>query len=302
MNRNYVLARLFATLNLLTIICAFTPAPAAASTIVKFRQIQTKIIVQVVVNQTGPFDFIFDTGSTTTLIDLDLAKRLSLSSTESASMLTMAGSRSVPRYSLESLTIGSKCVQNVRVLCSELREIHAISPRIRGVLGENVLSGFDYILNYRDQSIEFEENGEFANTLQGARLSVGKDGGIVLIATKPSSPNKQASTFVLDSGASSFVIFRTASRRTDLEIDLRSSNMITVWTASGNRTAWTGRLRQLRIGSETISDLPVIVVDNRNAIDGSFENGLLPTRLFRSIYFNNAKNFVILNPQATGRR
>jgi hypothetical protein len=49
------------------------------------------------------------------------------------------------------------------------------------------LSEFDYVLNYREQSIEFEENGDLTNALTGARLPVERDRGRVLIRTKPST-------------------------------------------------------------------------------------------------------------------
>ena len=302
MEKNNALAKLLATLGLLTIVCGFTATPAQASTQVRFKQVQNQLIVQVTVNGAGPFDFIFDTGASSTVIDLALAKQLELSPVESSSVLTVAGSKTVPRYRLDSLALGPKSVQNPTVLCTELREIHAISTKIRGVLGQNFLTQFDYILNYRDQRIEFEENGEFANTLQGARLAVERDRGRVVIVTHPSSPRKQASRLVMDSAASSVVVFKAASKNSDLEIELDVNLGINASTIVGSQTMSTGRLRELRIGDEKFADLPVRVVENRAAAEGRSESGLLPTRLFRSIYFNNTQNFVILNPRLPEQR
>jgi hypothetical protein len=176
MKENNALAKLFAALGLLTIICGFADMPALASTPVRFKQVRNLIVTPVTVNGAGPFDFIFDTGASSTVIDLDLAKQLSLSPIESSSVLTIAGSKTVSCYQLDSLSLGPKSVRNLTVLCTELREIHAISTKIRGVLGQNFLSGFDYILNNRDQRIEFEEYGELAGGLQGMRLPVERVG------------------------------------------------------------------------------------------------------------------------------
>ncbi len=302
MEKNNAFARRFAALGLLTIICGFAATPAQASTAVRFNKIQNQLIVQVTVNGAGPFDFIFDTGASSTVIDLALAKQLGLSPIESLSVFTVAGSKTVPRYRLDSLALDSKSARNLTVIGSELREIHAISSKIRGVLGQNFLSGFDYILNYRDRRIEFEENGEFANSLQGSRLAVERDRGRVLIVTQPSSPQQQASRLVMDSGASSVVVFKAASRNSDLEIELDVNGGINASTIVGRQTISTGRLRKLQIGNEKFSDLPVRVIDNRAAAEGRPENGLLPTSLFRSIYFNNTQNFVILNPRLPEQR
>lgn len=302
MEKNNALGKLLAALGLLTMVCGFAATSALASTPVRLKQVQNLIVASVTVNGTGPFDFIFDTGASSTVIDLELAKRLGLSPIESSSVLTVAGSKTLPRYRLDSLNLGSKSLQNLTVLGSELREIHAISAKIRGVLGQNFLSGFDYILNYRDQRVEFEENGEFANTLEGSRLPVERDRGRVLITTQPSSPKKQASRLVMDSGASSVVVFKAASRNSDLEIELDVNGGIDASTIVGSQTISTGRLRKLQVGTEKFAGLPVRVVDNRAASEGRPESGLLPTKLFRSIYFNNTGNFVILNPRLPEQR
>lgn len=297
MKRNNVLAELFATLGLLTIICGFADTPAFASTPVRFKQVQNQIVASVLVNGAGPFDFIFDTGASSTVIDSELAKQLSLSPIESTSVLTVAGSKPVRRYQLATLALGPKSVQSLTVICADLREIHAISPKLRGVLGQNFLSGFDYILNHRDQRIEFEENGEFANTLQGTRIPVERDRGRVIIITQGSSPQKLASRLVVDSGASSVVVFNAATKNSDLEIELDVNGGINASTIVGSQRISTGRLRKLQVGDEKFSRLPVRVFENRAAAKGRSEDGLLPTSLFRSIYINNTHNFVILNPR-----
>ena len=302
MNKNTALARFLVAFGWLPIVYLVACAPASASTQVKFKQVQSQIVVQVTVNSAGPFDFIFDTGASSTVIDFALARQLVISPIETSSVLTISGSKTAPRYRLDTLTLGTKSAQNLTVLCAELREIHSINSKLRGVLGQNFLSRFDYILNHRDQRIEFEEDGEFANTLQGTRIPVERERGRVLIGTQPSSPLKQFSTLVMDSGASTVVVFRVAQQVSDLKIDLDLNVGTTVSTMTGSKRVSTGKLRKLRIGDENFADLPVMVVENRAGAEGRSEDGLLPTSLFRSIYFNNTHNFVILNPRLPEQR
>lgn len=303
MIKNNALARLPGAFVWLPFVYLFACGPASASTQVKFKQVQNQIVVQLTINSAGPFDFIFDTGASSTVIDFELARQLVLSPIESSSVLTISGSKTVPQYRLDTLTLGSKSVRNLTVLCSDLREIHRISSKTRGVLGQNFLSEFDYILNYREQRIEFEEDGDLTNTLTGARLPVERERGRVLIRTQPSSPQKRASTLVMDSGTSTLVVFKGAPQDSDLEIDLDLNPGIVVSTAAGTRRVSTGKLRKLRIGDEKFADVPVMIVETltpanaRSPANGRSEDGLLPTRLFRSIYFGNTRNFVILNPR-----
>jgi len=302
MEKNNAPAKLFAASGLLTIIAAFAATPALASTPVRFKQVQNMIVASVTVNGAGPFDFIFDTGASSTVIDTELAKHLSLNPIESSSVLTVAGSKTVRRYRLDSLALGPKSVESLTVLCAELRDIHAINPKLRGLLGQDFLSGFDYILNYREQRIEFEDDGKFADTLQGTRIPIERDRGRVLIITQPSSAQKQASKLVMDSGASSIVVFTATKKNSDLEIELDVNGGISVSTIAGSQSTLTGRLRRLQIGTERFASLPVRVIDSRAAAEGRLEDGLLPTSLFRSIYFNNTHNFVILNPRLPEQR
>jgi predicted aspartyl protease len=106
----------------------------------------------------------------------------------------------------------------------------------------------------------------------------------------------------MDSGASSVVVFKAASRNSDLEIELDVNGGINASTIVGNQQVSTGRLRKLLIGDEKFADLPARMIDNRYATQGRTETGLLPTSLFRSIYFNNTQTFVILNPRFPEQR
>ena len=47
----------------------------------------------------------------------------------------------------------------------------------------------------------------------------------------------------------------------------------------------TGRIKRLAVGLEVFRDVPVILVTRAEGVDGRSEEGLLPARLFESIYF-----------------
>jgi hypothetical protein len=57
-----------------------------------------------------------------------------------------------------------------------------------------------------------------------------------------------------------------------------------------------GRLPVLRIGGERLNDVPVALLQERTETANRAGDGLLPLNLFRSIYINHKRNYVILNP------
>jgi hypothetical protein len=65
----------------------------------------------------------------------------------------------------------------------------------------------------------------------------------------------------------------------------------------GSRIVWQRRLRGFRVGGVNFYDLPAAVMESETAQSDRIEDGLLPTCLFQSVYFNHRKKFVILNPK-----
>jgi len=128
-------------------------------------------------------------------------------------------------------------------------------------------------------------------------MAVDRDRGRVIIAVQPSPQRKQASPFVLDSGAARMVVFKAALGNFEVVMDHGLDGIAYGSTVLGKQMAATGRLQSIRVGDERLPDVPVRIVENREALKGRPEHGLLPTSLFRSIYFNNKADHVILNPR-----
>jgi predicted aspartyl protease len=296
MNKRNASASLIAWLALLSTFCIFADSPALASQPVKFKQLNHLVIVPVFINGTGPLDFIFDTGASLTVIDQELISQLGLTAIGAAHVNTVSGSKVMPRYRLDSLAVGTTSVENLTVTSTKMSEIHSISSRIRGILGQNFLSGVNYILNYRDRRIDFEENDGFQKRLLGNRMPVERDRRRVLVVAKHSSSAKGGARLVIDSGAANIVIFGS-SRESGLDIETDAGGMINASTITGSQMLVTARMRKLQIGEEKLANLAVRIVESRAVREGRLEHGLMPASLFRAIYFNNKENFVILNPK-----
>src|SRR3984957_10448846 len=84
---------------------------------VRFRLVHdTLIVVSLMANEEGPFDFVLDTGADTTIVDPSIAPRLSMVPLDSQQQTTLAGVQTVTRGSMRILTVGPVQGGNLELL------------------------------------------------------------------------------------------------------------------------------------------------------------------------------------------
>lgn len=271
--------------------CSMASGQERAARSVKFKLLRGYLIVlPVTVNGAGPYEFLLDTGTNTTLISMEFARRLRLRPTDRIELVTVTGAQVVPRARLASLAVDEQRAEDVEVLFSELREVRAVKPEIVGVLGQNFLAQCNYQLNYRTQQMTFEADEELMGELRGQRLPIEWHEGRVLVGA-----GKKQGRLVLDSATATLLLFN--AERGGLELDWAPTAPQWVQARSdlGSRLVQQRRLRSFSVGGVSFYDLPATLCEPKDA--GRVEDGLLPTSLFHKIYFNHRQGFVIFNPQ-----
>jgi predicted aspartyl protease len=272
------------------------PREMLAASHVNFKLLRDYLIViPITINGRGPYEFLLDTGTNTTIMRTEFASQLGLKPIDRILLVTVTGSEVVVRSRLESIDVGSKSASNLEVLLSDLREIRSIRPEIDGVLGQNFLSQFDYLVDYRKQRIEFEDGDELETALCGDHLPIERHEAKDLVLVKSLSRGKTGRRLVLDTGVSRLVLFTSALNDPALDWDQNNEFLIQAKTDAGSQVVRQRRLRNFRIGGKTIDDLPVVIMEAKDEGEWRIEDGLLPTRLFQRVYFNHRKNFVILD-------
>ena len=128
------------------------------------------IVVPVTINGSGPYDLVLDTGSALSFIDPSLITRLGGKETRRYQLLTATGSIVVPCYRMEKFRLGSQHVEYLDVLAHGGPEIQGI--QVKGILGQDFLTKFNFILDYQSQTITFEENEEYARSLSGGAYTL----------------------------------------------------------------------------------------------------------------------------------
>jgi hypothetical protein len=260
----------------------------------KLRE-EYKVIVPASVNGLKPESFILDTGTRTSIVDERICRELDLQTIARMPLTTFTGTTLVTISRLESLSMGSASAKGLEVICADLRKVYSVDSEIYGILGQNFLVRFNYLLDYRERKIVLEENGNLRKDLRGAELPIEIKEYRDYVLFDSGSTAQQPVRFMLDSGAPLPVIFEDPQLILALRIE-RADQAV----HSTGRGVDAGRIRTFQIGSEIISNLSVRLTRARDN-ERRWENGLLPTALFRGVYFNHENGYVILNPRVSFR-
>jgi predicted aspartyl protease len=265
-----------------------------AQTEIKFRLVHdTVVVVSLMANDQGPFDFVFDTGTNTTIVDPSLARRLSLVAQDRIQLITLGGTQTVIRSSMHTLAAGAGHAENVEVLVQDLSELRNVDSHIQGIVGQNFLSHFNYLLDYRRHALQIEQASEIRENTEGEPIRVEVSDDKMLVASEIQSRGVAKLRLLLDSGAN----LVTLVRRPSLRIDPARRESWLELTASGQAGLQVAHVRALTIGSQKFNDLAVALPDAQPADAERVEDGVLPTSLFKSLYVNNHEGYVVLNPR-----
>jgi predicted aspartyl protease len=259
---------------------------------IPFRLVQgTLIVLSVTANDSGPFDFVLDTGADTTILDPSVASQLSLVSLDRVQQTTLASVQSLSRGSLRTLSLGPTQSANFPVLVQDLSSLRQIDPRIAGILGQDFLSHMNYLIDYRKRVVRIETDTELGDSIEGQRLPLQTTENRMLVPVEAQARNHATLRLLLDSGANSLVLLHSASQA----LDLSAKTAALETTSSGQVGLQVSRVRELRVGAEKFHDLAAALPASEPA--ERIGDGLLPMLLFQSVYINNREKFAMLNPR-----
>jgi predicted aspartyl protease len=281
---------------LLMIVIALPGAVAAqvmqSNEIVKFRlRDGYLIVVQTVVNGAGPFNFLLDTGATHTVIDPDLARQLRLPVIGEASLTTVSDVRRDQLVRLKAVRVGNSEVSELGAVIDKLDRVKLKDPGIRGVLGEDFLSNFDLLIDYKERILRFDEdapNGDRCRFETMGRYHGEPTTNRLLIEVEFMDANSSKAQLQLDTGAKMPEIF--PARPGSVSSQPWAGSM--AFSSGPNGTAIHPHT-SIKIGTTIVNDLDVVKSRRGVAFDAV---GLLPASIFHRIYISHSGGFVVLNP------
>jgi hypothetical protein len=255
----------------------------------KFRLVNDYLIVAPVsVNGHGPYDMVVDTGSSLSFIDVQTASEIGLKGTDSIDLYALFGADRL-QTSAANLTFAGREFERTSVAIQDLAAFRRMDRNIKGILGWNVLWKFNFLIDYSRRRLEIHEDWQAAE-ISGQRIPYIRKAGLALVSTVIPELSKGQLQMTLDSGARSVLLY---SKLLPPEIDLgqykfRSS---TVTTARVH----TLRVPTLAVGAHLVSEVVVGLLIGGGERQEHLEDGILPLRLFRTVYFDNTEGCVVLN-------
>ncbi len=227
----------------------------------------------------GPFRFLVDTGSQTTLMDPQLAERLGLQPEFRVEIVTQNTSRLLPGLRVKTLMAGGKRLGDVEVVLQDLAQVRAVAPGIHGVLGMNALEGSDFSLMPAAGKLELE-----APPTAGVAVPYYRVEDRIAVKARMGA---EELTLILDSGATHVVLFRKPAAMAKVR-----PVETTYGTVEGARSAvpacWTADMK-LAPGV-TLGMLPAAIVTR----PGTVVDGLLPVSAFSRVSVDRKHGTVIL--------
>ena len=263
------------------------------------------LVIPVKINQSGPFDFMVDTGSQLNVIDPALAAQLNLRSQGTVGLLATADYSKASVGALDSLEAGSQVVLKPLVVVQDLRPIQAADPRIRGVLGENFLAHFDVLIDYARGLLCLDEAKVMESYVRGERvpLLTSKHSGTdlpfsqrLVVSVNLSDTGTRAILLQIDSGSDGPILYAGNS---ELAPPILKRARLQGAEVSDARRAFAVLPPQdMRLGSRIVRKVPFVTPArwSQNVPDRE-EDGILATVLFQRVYVSHSDRFVIFDPR-----
>ena len=251
----------------------------------------TLIVVTLNASRGDSFDFVFDTGTDTTVVDPSIASRLSFVPAERMRVVTLRNMNFVLRGTIPSLSAGPFHVDNVPVLVKDLANMRKLDSHIVGIVGQSFLSHFNYLIDYRKYLVSIESGNEIRDNTEGEHVEIESTENRMMVASEAQSRGNAKLRLVLDSGTHSVVLLRAASQG----LSIPKQETVLEETSDGQVELQKGRLQVLTVGSQKLHDIAALLLPVEPPV--RMGDGLLPMMLFRAVYVNNHEGFVIFNPR-----
>lgn len=265
----------FVTCSFLIITATATPGyaksrPSADGSLKMIVLSGRPVVDGVYLNGAGPFRFLVDTGAQTNQVEASVTRKIGLAPTFRVDMVTTAGTVPVGGGKVGEVTLGPATAVNQEFLFTGLDGVHQLSSNIQGVLGQEFLSRFDYLLDFAGRRIVF-----------GATEPEGQNRtGFSLVDGRPAVETDRGK-MVVDSGTAMAIVYANSNGKSGGR----------VVTNSGSVAASEARDLRFQLGGHSYSTVAAFAPRG-----GLQEDGIVPASLFHAIYVSNSGRYLVLNP------
>jgi hypothetical protein len=274
-----------------------------------FRLVQRyQIIVPVVINHSGPYEVLVDTGTRFTTVDPLLATELHLKTQGTIGVNGVGFSTHASFAYLDSLEAGSHSIANHPVVVEDLKPLRTADLHFRGSIGGDFLRHFDVLIDYMHRMLCLDDTNVMQAAVKGSHIALVKPPQtldeaplttLLIVPVYLSGFAGRRLLLTLDSGANAPVLFKHA---VNLAPGLLQARNRDGYRADGVKREFSILTAQsIEIGPLNIPQVSFAVpVESEENDLMSTEDGLLATVLFRRVFISDAGRFVVLDPWEDG--
>ena len=276
---------------------------------VTLRLVQSSLIlVPVEINNSGPWEFVVDTGAQVSTIDTSLASDLKLRPEGDTGVGGAATFARQPYTHLDILQVGAHSLPNALTVIQNLAQLKAADPSIRGILGENFLAHFDLLIDNRQHMLCFDESSALpsalASAVKGEHIPLAEPYGPVdampftrpfVIAVRLPEFSAKPLLLRLDSGSNSPLLYSTVTLARKAGI---TPPALLKRVVNGTEQSFAVLPPQeLQLGKQPpLKNLVFVTpVTSIGAGPAPREDGLLPTVALQRVFISYEHRYVILD-------
>ena len=233
----------------------FDPTLAVGGQDVKAKKVETRLSVDVHVNGSGPYRFIVDSGADTSVVGMDIARKLELPLGTPAILNGMTSRDTVDRVKVAELKLGPSTIRNL-----ELPALREYDVGGDGIIGIDALTSKRLLMDFEKKMIKVEDASVPYHRLPGEIVVTArrKRGQLILTHVRAAGVPLDA---VIDTGTE-ITIGNLALR--DLLIRGNRDKFIEVpviGVTGVTQKLQVARIAELQLGPITISDVPMAFAD-----------------------------------------
>lgn len=268
-------------LALLQAACASVAAPAAGSATpeIPFEFVRSLVVVQVRVQEQGPFSCLVDTGANPSVIDLALARKLGLPLSSEAGAAEGIGSDHVKVYATEMVAaVGGSLASRSAAVAVDLSALsRAFGRPIECLLGQSWLATRVIEIDYPRGVLRQVQSRRSEAACSTMPMRFWMDDDLMPLVTIQVNGHDVAVS--LDTASNGVVkLYPAEAKSARVEVEPASGGSVT--GVRGRAEVSTGRAARVQFGPLTLSDAR-IVVGERNEGESAGRSGNLGNGLLR---------------------
>ena len=259
-----------------------------------------QMVVEVSLNESGPYEFLLDTGTQMTMLEPSLAAELGLKEEGRAKVGSVGIQASATLSKIDKVGVGSHFVTELTVLVYDLNNLQATGLGIRGVLGEDFLERFDFLIDNAQKKLWLDESGTMRGAVKGQHVPLiaqtPTEGGTLansLIVSARLSDGMRPVRLKLDSGANTCFLYN-ASEFMALGA-YRGVSLQGGGANSTRRVFMALPVQSMKIGGVGVNGVAFVTMVGveKDAHTADFD-GLLSMGVFKRVFVSHAGQFAVL--------